>query len=125
MEPNQTQNPNGDIFDHRNGNHSQKADQIAQDIKNETQKYADTAKSYVNTAVDKVQDVTNQARAKGQEMMGQMQEKGQEAKDQLMEAATRADTYAKSNPWPLIGLAAACGFIAGLMCQSSSSRKED
>lgn len=108
----------------QNDSFDQKKNQIMGEMKQETQRYADTAKEYMNTAVDKVGQTVDQAKEKGMEVRQQLEEKGQQVKQQFENASQVADKYAHEKPWHLIAFAGVVGFAIGLLCRDSHRRRE-
>ncbi len=83
----------------------QKANEVAQEMKDEVGKYADTAKEYWD-------EFTNGVRAKSEI-----------AREGVTKAKKYADDMAHENPWKLIGIAAIVGAVAGLVLSSCNRKK--
>ncbi|GEM_PF-2923045 len=101
---------------------NQKEQEIKDELRQETQRYADTAKDYVRSASNKVEEATEKAKEKGQELMERFNEKEQKAKEQMQKAAKQADEYAHQNPWSLIAGAALIGFFMGMLVKNDRNR---
>lgn len=84
----------------------QKANEVAQEMKDEVGKYAETAKEYWN-------EFTNGVRTKSEI-----------AREGVNKAKKYADNMAHESPWKLIGIAAIAGAVAGLVLSSCHTSKK-
>lgn len=77
------------------------------------------AESLLNKATketgDKARDLRSQAEARLLSAKLKLQELQGQAVDRAKDAAKVTDDYVHDNPWQAIGIAAAVGFVAGLM----------
>ena len=77
------------------------------------------AESLLNKATketgDKARDLRSQAEARLLSAKLKLQELQGQAIDRAKDAAKVTDDYVHDNPWRAIGVAAAVGFVAGLM----------
>ena len=64
---------------------------------------------------DKARDLRSQAEARLLSAKLKLQELQGEAVDRAKDAARATDAYVHDNPWQAIGIAAAVGFVAGLL----------
>lgn len=81
----------------------QKAGEVAGEMKQEVDKYVDSAKHYWD------------------EFSTGLEEKGKIAREGLNKATKYANEYAHEHPWKLIGIAAAVGALAALAITSCGS----
>jgi ElaB/YqjD/DUF883 family membrane-anchored ribosome-binding protein len=75
----------------------------------------DMLKRAANETGDKAKDLRTQVEAKLLAAKLQLQEIQGLAADRAKEAARATDDYVHDNPWQVIGIAAALGFLAGLL----------
>jgi ElaB/YqjD/DUF883 family membrane-anchored ribosome-binding protein len=64
---------------------------------------------------EKARDLRSQAEARLLSAKLKLQELQGEAVDRAKDAARATDAYVHDNPWQAIGIAAAVGFVAGLL----------
>lgn len=79
----------------------EKAGEIAKEMKQEVEKYVDTAKEYWEDVSETVK------------------EKAEVARKELLKARDQTDEYVYRNPWKAVGIAAALGALAALVLRSS------
>jgi len=75
----------------------------------------DLLKRAANETGDRAKDLRSQVEAKLLAAKLRLQEIEGEAVDRARVAARMTDDYVHDNPWQAIGVAAAVGFVAGLM----------
>jgi ElaB/YqjD/DUF883 family membrane-anchored ribosome-binding protein len=75
----------------------------------------DMLKRAANETGERAKDLRNQVEAKLLAAKLQLQELQGVASDRAKEAARATDDYVHDHPWQVIGVAAASGFIAGLL----------
>jgi ElaB/YqjD/DUF883 family membrane-anchored ribosome-binding protein len=75
----------------------------------------DMLKRAANETGDKARDLRAQVEAKLLAAKLQLQELQGMAADRAKEAARATDDYVHDHPWQMVGLAAAVGFVAGLL----------
>lgn len=84
----------------------QKANEVANEMKQEVGKYVDTAKERLEKFGD------------------DMKEQGKMAREGLEKAKKYADDYVHENPWTVIGVAAAVGAVVGLLVGGCGSNRK-
>jgi len=75
----------------------------------------DLLKRASNETGDKARDLRSQVESKLLAAKLRLQELNGEAVDRAKAAARATDDYVRDNPWQAIGLAAAVGFLAGML----------
>jgi ElaB/YqjD/DUF883 family membrane-anchored ribosome-binding protein len=75
----------------------------------------DMLKRAANETGDKARDLRAQVEAKLLAAKLQLQELQGMAADRAKEAARATDDYVHDHPWQMVGIAAAVGFVAGLL----------
>ena len=75
----------------------------------------DMLKRAANETGERARDLRSQVEAKLLAAKLQLQELQGIATDRAKEAARATDDYVHDNPWQVIGIAAAVGFLAGLL----------
>jgi ElaB/YqjD/DUF883 family membrane-anchored ribosome-binding protein len=75
----------------------------------------DMLKRAANETGERAKDLRNQVEAKLLAAKLQLQELLGVASDRAKEAARATDDYVHDHPWQVVGIAAAIGFIAGLL----------
>jgi ElaB/YqjD/DUF883 family membrane-anchored ribosome-binding protein len=75
----------------------------------------DMLKRAANETGERARDLRSQVEAKLLAAKLQLQELQGIATDRAREAARATDDYVHDNPWQVIGIAAAVGFLAGLL----------
>jgi ElaB/YqjD/DUF883 family membrane-anchored ribosome-binding protein len=75
----------------------------------------DMLKRAADETGDKARDLRSQVETKLLHAKLRLQELQGQAADQAKEAARATDDYVHDNPWTSIGVAAAIGFVAGLL----------
>jgi len=75
----------------------------------------DMLKRAADETGDKARDLRSQVETKLLHAKLRLQELQGQAADQAKEAARATDDYVHDNPWSSIGIAAAIGFVAGLL----------
>ena len=75
----------------------------------------DLLKKASNETGDRARDLRSQVESKLLSAKLRLQEFQVDAMDRAKSAARTTDDYVHDNPWPVIGAAAAIGFLAGLL----------
>jgi ElaB/YqjD/DUF883 family membrane-anchored ribosome-binding protein len=75
----------------------------------------DLLKKASNETGDRARDLRSQVESKLLSAKLRLQEFQGDALDRAKSAARTTDDYVHDNPWPVIGAAAAIGFLAGLL----------
>ena len=75
----------------------------------------DLLKKASNETGDRARDLRSQVESKLLSAKLRLQELQTDAADRAKAAARYTDDYVHDNPWPVIGAAAAIGFLAGLL----------
>ena len=90
-------------------------DQLVDDFSAVLSEAEDLLKKASNETGDRARDLRSQVEAKLLAAKLRLQEIQGATADRAKDAARYADDYVHSNPWPVIGVAAAIGFIAGVL----------
>jgi ElaB/YqjD/DUF883 family membrane-anchored ribosome-binding protein len=90
-------------------------DQIIGDFANVLSEAEDMLKRAADETGDKARDLREQVESKLLHAKLRLQELEGQAVDQAKAAARATDNYVHDHPWQAIGVAAALGFVAGLL----------
>ncbi len=94
---------------------SQEQDKIVGEIKQEAQRYVDTAKNTLSNAKDQVLN-------KGQEILDDVKQKTDDARETMSDTFEKVDDYTRKNPWPVVAIAALAGATLALLFSKGVSR---
>jgi ElaB/YqjD/DUF883 family membrane-anchored ribosome-binding protein len=90
-------------------------DQLVDDFSNVLSEAEDLMKRAGSETGERAKDLRAQVEAKLLAAKLKLQELQGEAIDRAKDAAVATDDYVHDNPWTAIGVAAAVGFVAGLL----------
>lgn len=90
-------------------------DQLVDDFSHVLAEAEDLLKKASNETGDRARDLRSQVEAKLLSAKLRLQELEGEAVDRAKAAARFTDDYVHENPWQVVGVAAAVGFLVGLM----------
>jgi ElaB/YqjD/DUF883 family membrane-anchored ribosome-binding protein len=90
-------------------------DQLVDDFSNVLSEAEDLMKRAGSETGERAKDLRAQVEAKLLAAKLKLQELQGEALDRAKDAAVATDDYVHDNPWTAIGVAAAVGFVAGLL----------
>lgn len=89
------------------------------EIKSDVAKVIDDAEELLAQAAASTGEQAAELQRRGMRLLRQAAEKAQDLQDTLVErsraAALATDDYVHDHPWKAIGMAAAIGFVAGLL----------
>jgi ElaB/YqjD/DUF883 family membrane-anchored ribosome-binding protein len=90
-------------------------DQLVEDFSAVLSEAEDLLKKASNETGDRARDLRSQVEAKLLSAKLRLQELEGEAVDRAKAAARITDDYVHENPWQVVGVAIAAGFLVGLM----------
>src|SRR5258705_1832596 len=97
------------------GNIESSRDKVVDEFSSVLTEAEDMLKRAANETGEKAKDLRAQVEAKLLAAKLQLQELQGIAADRAKEAARATDDYVHDNPWQVVGIAAAIGFVAGLL----------